>query len=102
MTQLEQFKLLAECYASDLKRLDFIQEGAWYLSQLGVQDGGEDIDYYQIEDACKKERRDILLKQRDLNSLIVEMEESQKTNHSAASEESSDQPPTSACTTSDT
>jgi hypothetical protein len=74
MSQLEKFKLLAECYASDLERLDFIQEGAWYLSQLGVVDGGEDIDFYAIEAACKKERRDILLKQRDLNNLIQEME----------------------------
>lgn len=73
--EIRRFELLAACYRSDLQRLDAIKEAAWYFSQLGVQDGGEDIEYYSIAEECDKETRRIRAKLPDLESLIAEMKE---------------------------
>lgn len=74
MSQLEQFKLLAECYKSDLSRLEMVKEGAWYFIQLPVDDSINEVECMKLIEDCKREEFYIKLKLRDLEILIKDLE----------------------------
>lgn len=70
MNQSDKFKLLIECYHSDLQRLDAIQEAAWYFAQLHPIDGAD--DFAPVIESCEKERQRINMNLRDLEQLMTE------------------------------
>ncbi len=65
------FELLAQCYRSDLARLDAIKEAAWYFSQLNSSIE-ESVDFQNLMDGCDVEKKKIAANLIDLESLLNE------------------------------
>jgi len=74
VSDIAKFELLAQCYRSDIARLDAIIEASWYLAQLHpIEVPSDDVDLLAHMEACKVEKHNIELKLPDLESLIEEM-----------------------------
>jgi len=76
---LNKYSLLQEYYANDIERLDFVEEGSFYLNQLkdypcpicnnNIDNQGENFNKIYV--SCEKENEKIKIKINDLNQTII-------------------------------
>lgn len=76
---LNKYTLLQEYYTSDIERIDFVEEGSFYLKQLkdypcpicNNNIDNQDENFNKILVSCEKENEKIKIKIDDLNQIIL-------------------------------